>query len=302
MNNGQQIEWQDLDKRRYYIIGPSLFLCIRGLLYPVNLVKTRLFMQQRHSVYSGTFDAFRKVLKYEGIRGLYKGFTVSIFGLAAGQLYITTYEVVRSRLQGYSSEMKGLIAGGCATVAGQIVTVPVDIVSQHRMMDGQVALDKPKVRHSQYILVKSADYVLPKKPFVRSAYIIIKDILRTEGVRGLHRGYTVSFLTYAPNSALWWSSYSFLFRKSMEWGLGEALPTPAVQGCCGVVGGTMAASLTNPLDVVRTRYQVCAGVWPCSVVIAARITSLLDNIYCPLSLSLSLYPLSPPSSLSLSAA
>ena len=226
-------------------------------------------MQEKHSLYSGVFDAFRKVVRYEGFRGLYKGFTVSVFGLAAGQLYITTYEIIRGRLHGYSSEMKGLIAGGCATVAGQTITVPVDIISQHRMMDGQV--DRTKVKRSQYILVKNVDYILPRKPFVRSAYSIVKDILKTEGIRGLHRGYSVSFLTYAPNSALWWSMYSLLYRKSMECGLGDAVSTPVVQACCGVLGGSTAAALTNPLDVVRTRYQVgvdvcgcgCVCVWVC---------------------------------------
>ena len=120
------------------MIGPSLFACVRGILYPINLVKVRLFMQKGNSVYTGALDAFKTILKHEGLRGLYKGFTVSLFGMASGQLYITTYEVVRSQLPGYSSELKGLIAGTCATMIGQLLTVPVDVISQHMMMDEQV--------------------------------------------------------------------------------------------------------------------------------------------------------------------
>ena len=268
MESGQQIEWNDLDKRRYYIIGPGLFALVRGVLYPINLVKVRLFMQKGNSIYSGAFDAFRKILKHEGIRGLYRGFTVSLYGMASGQLYITTYEVVRSRLPSYSSEMKGLIAGTCATVVGQLLTVPVDIVSQHMMMDGQVR-HIPKAtapKPSQYILVKNTDYVLPKqKRVVRSAYHIVREILRTEGFHGLHKGYGVSLVTYAPNSALYWSTYSMLYRHAMESGLGEHIPMPVAQACCGVVGGVTASCLTNPLDVLRTRYQVwmCVCVYVC---------------------------------------
>lgn len=258
MESGQQIEWHDLDKRRFYVIGPSMFACVRGILYPINLVKVRLFMQDGNSIYSGTLDAFRKILQREGIQGLYRGFTVSLFGIASAQLYITSYEVFRSRLHGYSSEVKGLIAGTCATIAGQLLTVPVDIVSQHMMMDGQVKMNKPSAKSSQYILVKNTDYVLPRKtPVVRSAYHIVKEILRTEGINGLHKGYSVSLLTYAPNSALFWGMYSMLYRRGMEASLGDSVPIPLLQACCGVVGGMTSSCLTNPLDVLRTRYQVC---------------------------------------------
>ena len=198
LQNGQMIEWEDLDKKRYYIIGPSLFMCVRGIIYPFNLIKTRLFMQEKKSVYSGTFDAFKKVIKLEGIRGLYKGFVVNSFGLVSGQLYITTYELLRSQLSGYSTELKGFVAGAGATLVGQTVTVPVDIISQHMMMEGQVA--KAKKRGS-YVVVKNVDYVIPCQSSVKlkSAIAVARGIVRAEGLVGLYRGYGVSLMTYAPN-------------------------------------------------------------------------------------------------------
>ena len=258
LKNGQMIEWEDLDKRRYYVIGPSLFMFVRAFIYPFNLIKTRLFMQQQSTVYNGTFDAFRKVLKHEGIRGLYKGFMVSTVGMVSGQLYISTYEIVRSRLHGYSTEMKGLIGGAGATLVAQSVTVPVDIVTQTMMMQGQVVKPpKAKGGRESYILVKNCDYIIPKrKKALKSAWFVTSEILRTEGIRGLYRGYSVSLMTYAPNSALWWMSYGGMFRKAVEMGFTETLPIPAVQACCGVCSGLLAATLTNPLDVIRTRYQV----------------------------------------------
>ena len=265
MDSGQQIEWHDLDKRRYYVIGPSIFVCVRGILYPINLIKVHLFMQRGNSLYSGAFDAFRKILKREGIRGLYKGFTVSLLGMASGQLYITTYELTRSHLSGYSTGFKGLVAGTCATMMGQLLTVPVDIVSQHMMMEGQGRWDQKatsRAKPSQYILVKNTDYVLPNnQKVVRSAYHIVREILHREGFHGLHKGYSVSLLTYAPNSALFWSAYSVLFHWGMKSRLKDSLPLPLMQASCGVVGGVTSAALTNPLDVLRTRYQV-SQAWP----------------------------------------
>lgn len=199
LKSGQMIEWQDLDKRRYYTLGPSLFVCVRGLVYPFNLIKTRLVMQQQTTVYRGTFHAFRTVVRHEGLRGLYKGFFVSTLGLISGQLYITTYELVRSSLGGYSTEVKGLIAGGCATLVGQTVTIPVDIVSQHMMMEGQVVVGGKAGRPPGHIVVKHADYIVPRRPRLRGSLSVARDIVRKEGLRGLYRGYQVSLLTYGPN-------------------------------------------------------------------------------------------------------
>lgn len=258
LQNGQMIEWEDLDKRRYYIIGPSLFMFVRGFIYPFNLIKTRLFMQQQKTVYTGTFDAFKKVFKHEGVRGLYRGFIVSAFGMVSGQLYITTYELIRSCLHGYSTEMKGLLGGAGATLIAQTVTVPIDIVSQIMMMQGQI-VKPPKKKQGGYILVKNVDYVIPRettKVQLRGAIPIIKDIIRKEGIRGFYKGYSVSLMTYAPNSALWWMFYTGTYRRNVEWGMTERIPIPVVQALCGVSSGLFAATVTNPLDVIRTRYQV----------------------------------------------
>lgn len=257
LQNGQMIEWEDLDKRRYYVIGPSLFMFVRGFIYPFNLIKTRLFMQQQSTVYTGTYDAFRKILKHEGIRGLYRGYIVSTFGMVSGQLYITTYELMRSCLHGYSTEMKGLIGGAAATLIAQTVTVPVDVVSQFMMMQGQI-VKPPKKRQNSYILVKNADYVIPreKKVKLRGAVPIIREIVQKESIRGLYKGYSVSLMTYAPNSALWWMFYTGAYRRNVEWGMTEQIPIPVVQALCGVSSGLFASTLTNPLDVIRTRYQV----------------------------------------------
>ena len=258
LQTGQMIEWKDLDKKRFYVIGPCLFIFVRGLIYPFNLIKTRLFMQDQKSLYSGTTDAFRKVVQREGFRGLYKGFMFSSLGLVSGQLYLTTYEVVRSYLSNYSTEVRGLVAGGVATLVGQSVTVPIDIVTQIMMMQGQVVNPASATSKGNYVLVKNVDYIIPRRKTLklRGAVSIVQEILRREGVRGLYRGYHISLLTYAPNSALWWAFYAGFYRKSRELELLPSLPIAASQAVCGVCSGLLTATLTNPLDVFRTRYQV----------------------------------------------
>ena len=69
-----------------------------------------------------------------------------------------------------------------------------------------------------------------------------------------------SLMTYAPSSAIWWSSYGFYTGV-----LGSIVPagTPhmLVLAPSGVLSGVTAATLTNPLDIVRTRLQVSLPVY-----------------------------------------
>eukprot|EP00061_Rhincodon_typus_P001283 g14288.t1 len=84
------IEWQDLDKRKFYVFGVLMTMAIRISVYPFTLIRTRLQVQRGKSLYTGTFDAFAKIVRAEGISGLYRGFLVNTFTLVSGQCYVTT--------------------------------------------------------------------------------------------------------------------------------------------------------------------------------------------------------------------
>lgn len=36
---------------------------------------------------------------------------------------------------------------------------------------------------------------------------VVQHIIKTEGIRGLYRGFGLSVITYSPSSAVWWASY-----------------------------------------------------------------------------------------------
>ena len=69
------------------------------------------------------FDAYHKIRTAEGIAGLYKGFWVSAFQIISGVFYVSTYEQVRHFLYRNDirdSNVRALVAGGCASVVGQV--------------------------------------------------------------------------------------------------------------------------------------------------------------------------------------
>ena len=99
-------------------------------------------------------DAYRKIYKLEGFSGLYRGFWISSIQIVSGVFYVSTYEGVRHLLNQEAttaqidSRIKALIGGGCASIVGQTIVVPFDVLSQHLMVlgfsykHGKLAADK----------------------------------------------------------------------------------------------------------------------------------------------------------------
>jgi len=66
---------------------------------------------------------------------------VSAAQLISGVFYISTYEGVRHILKEKDfisdSRLRGMVGGGCASLVGQSIVVPFDVISQHIMILGQ---------------------------------------------------------------------------------------------------------------------------------------------------------------------
>ncbi|XP_040188220.1 solute carrier family 25 member 44 [Rana temporaria] len=246
--NIQIIEWEHLDKKKFYVFGVCMTMMIRVSVYPFTLIRTRLQVQKGKSLYNGTFDAFVKIVRSEGAAGLYRGFLVNTFTLISGQCYVTTYELTRKYVSGYSSSntVKSLVAGGSASLVAQSITVPIDVISQHLMMQ----------RHGESLgrfRISSAD----RKQTIMFGQTreIIMQIFRADGPKGFYRGYVASLMTYIPNSAVWWPFYHF-YAEQLSSLSPKDCPHLLLQAISAPMAAATAATITNPMDVIRARVQV----------------------------------------------
>ncbi|MED6285077.1 hypothetical protein CHARACLAT_025625 [Characodon lateralis] len=280
----QIIEWEDLDKRKFYSLGVFMTLTTRATVYPASLIRTRLQLQKGKALYSGTFDAFFKILRTEGVRGLYRGFMVNTFNLVSGQAYITTYELVRKYVSHYSpsNTVKSVVAGGAASLVAQTITVPIDVVSQHLMMQGQGEhLTRFKVKPKMMLTTAK------RKPSFGQTRDITVQIFAADGFRGFYRGYVASLLTYIPNSAVWWPFYHY-YAEKLSLLAPSGCPHLILQAVAGPMAAATASTITNPMDVVRARVQVEGrssvtetfkqllaeeGIWMMTKGLSARIIS-----------------------------
>lgn len=183
-------------------------------------------------------DACKKIYKAEGIAGLYRGFWISSIQIVSGVFYVSTYEGVRHLLTHdtpigrIDSKVKALIAGGAASLVGQTIVVPFDVLSQHLMVlgitstkHGRVSVDKvsayPRIpplalassnSNSEYLLQFGMNplglALEPGKTRAQISAEIIRMVHQRDGYRGFYRGYVASLCAYVPNSALWWGLYT----------------------------------------------------------------------------------------------
>lgn len=246
------IEWEMLNKTKFFPLSMLSSFSVRCCLFPLTVIKTQLQVQFKNDIYSGMLDCGAKIYRNEGIPGLYRGFWISSFQIISGVFYISTYEGVRHILNKYNAgqRTKALIGGGCASVVGQTIIVPFDVISQHVMvlgMGGQLT-----GKHSVNPLGIKFDQNTPK---FRLGVEIAREILRRDGVIGFYRGYTASLMAYVPNSAMWWGFYH-LYQDELIKVMPEWVSHLFIQCIAGSLGGFTTTIITNPLDIVRARLQV----------------------------------------------
>ncbi|KAG5016726.1 hypothetical protein JHK85_022862 [Glycine max] len=248
-----EINWDKLDKTRFYVVGAGLFTGVSVALYPVSVVKTRLQVATKDAVERNVFSVAKGLLKTDGIPGLYRGFGTVITGaIPARIIFLSTLETTKvtafRMLEPFrlSETSQAAIANGVAgmtsSLFAQSVFVPIDVVSQKLMVQGYSG-------HSQY----------------SGGLDVVRKVLRTDGIRGLYRGFGLSVITYAPASAVWWASYGssqrFIWRF-LDHGAkyDEVAPSMQkimlVQATGGIIAGATSSCITTPLDTIKTRLQV----------------------------------------------
>ncbi|WCJ25554.1 Mitochondrial substrate carrier family protein [Euphorbia peplus] len=248
-----EINWDKLDKTKFYVVGAGLFTGITVALYPVSVVKTRLQVATKEAAERGAFSVVKGILKNDGIPGLYRGFGTVITGAVPARIiFLTALETTKIAAfkivepfklsEPSQAALANGVAGMTASLCSQGVFVPIDVVSQKLMVQGYFG-------HAKY----------------NGGFDVARKIIKSDGIRGFYRGFGLSVLTYAPSSAVWWASYGSSQRVIWRFlGNGsdvEGVPPSSakivlVQATGGIIAGASASFITTPLDTIKTRLQV----------------------------------------------
>lgn len=102
-------------------------------VYPIDLVKTRMQNQRTGSyvgevAYRNSIDCFKKVVRHEGVIGLYRGLVPQLIGVAPEKaIKLTVNDLVRDKL----STKEGGLPLYAEALAGACVSKPIIICCTH---------------------------------------------------------------------------------------------------------------------------------------------------------------------------
>ncbi|KAH7885520.1 mitochondrial carrier domain-containing protein [Phlebopus sp. FC_14] len=202
------------------IAGGAAGTAVDLLFFPIDTIKTRLQAEQGF-------------VKAGGFRGIYKGVGSVVVGSAPGAaMFFSTYETMKQTLplSGQLAPLNHMLSASVGEVAACLVRVPTEVI-------------KTRAQTSTY------------GPLAASSFAAAKLLLRQDGVRGFYRGFGTTIMREIPFTSLQFPLYELLkFRLSLSLG---ARPLRAPEAAaCGCVAGGVAAALTTPLDVLKTRVML----------------------------------------------
>jgi len=189
--------------------------------YPLDTVKVRI-QTSPPGTYRGTFDCLFDCVRKDGARGLYRGMTSPLLGVAG--INAVTFGVnaqVLKQLPQPESISSITIAGASAGLIQTSIVSPMELVKTQMQVCGQTDISGT-----------------------------VSHITRAAGFGGIFRGLGITATREVPAFAVYFSSYEVIVRN-----LGES--TSAV-----LFGGGMAGVLswvtTYPQDVIKSRLQADA--------------------------------------------
>lgn len=204
------------------------------------MVKVRL---QGHGGIQSASDTFFNILRTEGWQSLYRGFLPTMaMNLPGTVVYFVGYEKVRDALMRedggiVKSEFVPLISGAVARVFAATAVSPLELIRTRMQFKG--------MQHGK----------------LKPVTIELAQSIRSEGMKVLWRGLQPTLWRDVPFSAIYWSilepSKAKISKLIAKHGKEPSwIQTTLVSFGCGAVSGAIAAALTTPFDVAKTRQQL----------------------------------------------
>ncbi|KAI4296774.1 hypothetical protein L6164_036699 [Bauhinia variegata] len=233
-----------------YVAGLLAGVATVATGHPFDTVKVKL---QKHSAevhgiqYKGGLDCTAKILKTEGIKGLYRGATPSFVGMAfESSLLFGIYSQKKLALQGgvQNSGPQPYIIIPSAAYAGAVISFvlcPAELVKCRMQIQG-------------------ADPLTPKSSIYSSPLDCALKTVKSEGVRGIFRGGYTTLLRESFGNTVFFSVYEYMRYhmhsrvKSISSNYSNLIDI-GIGIFTGGLGGVAFWLAVLPLDVAKTIIQ-----------------------------------------------
>lgn len=187
--------------------------------------------------FTGTWDGLKKIAQFEGPTTLWRGLSLTLLmAIPSNVVYFIAYEYMRDNSPIKSELLNPLLCGSLARSLSSSVVSPLELIKTRIQSIGE------------------------SNDAVASVMKGVREMVRDQGVSSLWRGLLLTLWRDVPFSGIYWASVEY-FRKQMR--ASEAFQKRFGDSAfeesfiAGSLGGAIAAVLTTPFDVGKTRRQLC---------------------------------------------
>ncbi|MCJ1360664.1 MAG: hypothetical protein MMC33_010673 [Icmadophila ericetorum] len=262
--------------REVFWVGNNAQFCIAGQAPPFGSLNTFsspahttsisaaecAVDETRRKAFTSTFDGLRKIARYEGLPSLWRGLSPTlVMAIPANVIYFTGYDWLRSSPRSplnnhVSDTYVPLIAGSIARVAAASVISPIEMF--------RTRMQATSHRGSGVF---------------RQTLVGLQDMVKSQGYTSLWRGLTLTMWRDVPFSGIYWWGYeatrnsltdvrdrqrgrtldpqrSHTRQRSRSRSNENHTATFVDSFIAGATSGAVAAIVTTPFDVGKTRQQV----------------------------------------------
>ncbi|KAK5123169.1 hypothetical protein LTR85_003367 [Meristemomyces frigidus] len=235
-----------------WIAGAFAAFTVDLIVYPLDTIKTRLQSPDYKRLYTNGAKGYNGV-NPSMFRGIYQGVgSVIIATLPSSGAFFTTYEGLKSVLEKNNPRYDGghllpqpLIhsaASGTAELVSCAILTPAEVIKQNAQMVDNSRTDRPRVNATVETLKR-----FRSNPFA------------------LWRGYTALASRNLPFTALQFPMFERIkqsirrYRDERGIRTNTLLESGMITAASAGTGGSIAAVITTPIDVVKTRIMLAAA-------------------------------------------
>lgn len=218
--------------------------------YPLDLLRTRM-----HTLHQGSratpFRSVREIVRQEGIRGMYRGMTVSVVSHSLGWgAYLLTFRSAQSNIEKVMESHDARVRALAGDVEGRFTFDKYVGPASRDFMAACVAATVTGTMITPLHVIKTrrqlCDGVGPKGGCQK-----IQSIIRNEGWRAMFRGLGPQIIL-TGNTTIQVTIYEWFRRNCFT---DHDDPSSLQVAFASAFSKAVACAMFNPLEVVRTRLQ-----------------------------------------------
>eukprot|EP00484_Ammonia_sp_Unknown_P028028 CAMPEP_0197047666 /NCGR_PEP_ID=MMETSP1384-20130603/23126_1 /TAXON_ID=29189 /ORGANISM="Ammonia sp." /LENGTH=306 /DNA_ID=CAMNT_0042479637 /DNA_START=243 /DNA_END=1163 /DNA_ORIENTATION=- len=215
---------EEIPAWRALLSGAAAGVSVDISLYPIDTIKTRL-------------QSAQGFWKSGGFKGVYRGLSAAASGSAPGAaLFFVTYEsskpFIHHRVLGSKEAMNNnplthMMAAATGETAACLIRVPTEVIKQRMQTGGYDRLS-----------------------------VALTHTFKSYGIRGFYAGYLTTVAREIPFSFIQFPLWERLKILCCNY-FNDGQEIKPYQGAlCGSISGGIAAAVTTPLDVIKTRLML----------------------------------------------